>query len=289
MGASKIARDISERKRVERSLKESEERYRALADALDTQVEFRTRELRARTRRLSSSRDNFDSLSSRLMQLQDEEHRRIARELHDSAGQTLAALGINLTRLAQLASHDPAEFAEVIKTSEELIQQLTQEIRTTSYLLHPPLLDERGLSALRWYVQGIAERSGLEIELNFSENFERLPRDTELVIFRVVQECLTNIHRHSGSKRAQIRIQREQENVLVSVQDDGKGISPARLVEIQSQGTGVGISGMRERVRHFGGNLTLSPTVPVQRFPLFSRTKTAPSTDQNTIPNLGVV
>ena len=212
---------------------------------------------------------------------------RIARELHDSAGQTLAALGINLTRLAQLASHNPAEFAEVIKTSDELVQQLTQEIRTTSYLLHPPLLDERGLSsALRWYVQGIAERSGLEIELNFPENFERLPRETELVIFRLVQECLTNIHRHSGSKRAQIRIEREQENVLVSVQDDGKGISPERLVEIQSQGTGVGISGMRERVRHFGGQLNIESNGSGTKVSAIFPAK-RPPTDQKASVNTG--
>jgi two-component system, NarL family, sensor kinase len=222
-----------------------------LADALDTQVQFRTRELERRNSELRE-------LSGRLLESQDVERRHIARELHDSAGQTLAALGMSLSRLAQDAKNNPDQLAKGIEDVEGLVQHLTQEIRTTSYLLHPPMLDEVGISsALDWYVQGLTERSRLQIDLKVSENFGRLPSEMELLIFRLVQESLTNIHRHSGSKTAQIRIQREENAVHVKVEDQGKGISPERLTEIQSQGTGVGIRGMRERVRYFRGDLVI--------------------------------
>jgi PAS domain S-box-containing protein len=258
IGASKIARDISQRKRTERELRESEERYRTLADALDTQVQFRTQELQRRNAEILHQRDQLRSLSQRLIQIQDEERRHIARELHDSAGQTLAALGMNLARLAQNARNNPAQLAKDIEDAEGLVQHLNQEIRTTSYLLHPPLLDESGLSsALDWYVQGLKQRSGLDIDLKIPENFERLPADVELVIFRVVQESLTNVHRHSGSKTASIRLAREADRIIVEVQDKGRGMSGERLNEIQSQGSGVGISGMRERLRHFDGQLVV--------------------------------
>jgi len=256
IGASKIARDITGRKRIERELYESEQRFRILADALDTQVQFRTQELRKRNAEILQQSDQLRDLSGRLILAQDEERRRISRELHDSAGQHLAALGMSLARIEDDAKRDPARLSKSIKDAQDLIQDLTQEIRTTSYLLHPPLLDESGLSsALRWYIDGLAERSGLSIELNIPENLERLAPEVELAIFRLVQECLTNIHRHSGSKTAVIRIAREPDKIYAEVQDHGKGISQERLAEVQSQGVGVGLRGMRERVRQSHGEL----------------------------------
>jgi PAS domain S-box-containing protein len=251
VGASKIAQDITQRKRIERELRESEERYRTLADALDTQVQFRTQEL-------ETSNSALRDLSGRLLASQDHERRHIARELHDSAGQTLAALGMQLARISADAKKNPAQLAKDVEDAEELVRHLSQEIRTTSYLLHPPMLDENGISsALSWYVQGLAERSSLAIDLKVPDDFGRLPSEMELLIFRLVQECLTNIHRHSGSKTARIRVERKESSVDVEVQDQGRGMSPERLAEIQSQGTGVGIRGMRERVRHFRGDLEI--------------------------------
>jgi PAS domain S-box-containing protein len=275
IGASKIARDISQRKRTERELRESEERYRTLADALDTQVQFRTQELERRNLEL---RD----LSGRLLESQDVERRHIARELHDSAGQTLAALGMQLARIREDAKKDPAQLVKNVQSAEELVQHLTKEIRTTSYLLHPPMLDEVGISsALDWYVQGLTERSGLQIDLKVSENFGRLPSEMELLLFRLVQESLTNIHRHSGSKTAQIRIERNESNVHVEVEDQGRGMSPERLAEIQSQGTGVGIRGMRERVRHFRGDLVIESNASGTKVYATLPLKTPPSTHKN--------
>jgi PAS domain S-box-containing protein len=194
----------------------------------------------------------------RLMKVQDEERRRIARELHDSAGQTLTVLGLALAQLVYRAEVIAPELAKEGKEIEGVVQQLHREIRTTSYLLHPPLLDECGLaSAVNWYVEGLGQRSGIAINLDIAENLGRLPSDVELAIFRLVQECLTNIHRHSGSKAASIRIFVDAESLHAEVSDQGKGIAPERLAEIRSGGSGVGIKGMQERLRQFGGTMTV--------------------------------
>jgi PAS domain S-box-containing protein len=253
VGASKVARDITERKRTERALNESEERLRTLADGLETQVRVRTQELEQRNTEVLQQSEQLRELSNRLLQTQDDERRRIARELHDSAGQIVTALGLNLASITHHLGQEPL-IGKAVEESRELIQQLSKEIRTMSYLLHPPLLDENGLlEAIRWYMQGLTERSGLNIELTISENFGRLAGEIELAVFRIVQECLTNIHRHSASKTATIRLSRTAESVSLQIQDEGKGISAEMLARIQAQRSGVGITGIRERVRHFRG------------------------------------
>jgi signal transduction histidine kinase len=251
VGASKVARDVSERRR-------SEEKYRTLAQTLDAEVRVRTSELEQRNAEVEQQSEQLRDLSRRLLQIQDEERRHIARELHDSAGQTLTALGMNLDRVSQEARKNGLPLGEDVEAIQLLVQRLSQEIRTTSYLLHPPMLDEIGLpEALRWYMQGLTERSGLDVNLDVSEDFGRLPLEMELVMFRLIQECLTNIHRHSGSKSAVIGLAREEESVSLEVQDGGKGISPEKLSQIQAQGSGVGIRGMRERVRQFDGRMNI--------------------------------
>ncbi len=196
-------------------------------------------------------------LSSRLQQTQDEERRHIARELHDSAGQLIAALGMNLASMTQHLRKNPV-LGKTLDDSQSLVQQLNKEIRTTSYLLHPPLLDENGLpEAIRWYVEGLMERGNLIVDLNIAEDFGRLPDDAELAVFRVVQESLTNIHRHSESKTAMIQLTRNAEHITVTIQDAGRGIPAEKLEGIQAQRSGVGIAGMRERIRHFKGAMNI--------------------------------
>jgi PAS domain S-box-containing protein len=347
IGASKVARDITEQKRAEQALRESEQRFRIITDASPVMVwmsgtdklcyyfnkgwldfvgraleqesgngwtenvhpedfdrclqiyagnfdarrafemEYRLRHHTGQYRWILdrgvprySARGTFEGYvggcldihnqkeatekvriadeTMRLMKMQDEERRRIARELHDSAGQTLTVLGLSLAQLVQKAEVTAPELAKEGKEIEQVVQQLHREIRTTSYLLHPPLLDECGLvSAINWYVEGLAPRSGIAIKLDVPDNFGRLPSDMELAIFRLVQECLTNIHRHSRSKTASIRIFVASENVHVEVSDQGTGITPERLAEIRSGGSGVGIRGMQERLRQFGGEIII--------------------------------
>jgi PAS domain S-box-containing protein len=290
IGASKIARDITSRKRIERELYESEQRFRILADALDTQVQFRTQELERRNAEIVQQSDQLRQLSGRLMFSQDQERRRIARELHDSAGQNLAALSMGLSRIEAEAKRDPSQVSKSIKDAQNLIQELTDEIRTTSYLLHPPMLDESGLSsALGWYIDGLAERSNLSVQLNISDDVERLAPDVELAIFRLVQECLTNIHRHSGSKTAVIRIARQLDKIHAEVQDHGKGISQERLAQIQFQGIGLGIRGMRERVRQSHGELTIDSNALGTKITATFPTNTSASTESASISKFSSV
>ncbi|HKV82449.1 MAG TPA: PAS domain S-box protein [Candidatus Sulfotelmatobacter sp.] len=243
IGASKVARDISAQVRAAEALRASEEELRHLSQSLDTQVRARTRELQ--------------ELSWQLMRTRDEERRHVARELHDSAGQSLAVLAIEVDQLLQKASNSPELVADIERIRETL-RQLHGEIRTTSYLLHPPLLDESGLqAAISWYAGGLTERTALPISVEISDDLGRLPRDLELVLFRFVQEALTNIHRHANATKAAIFLSTSQTHVTAEVRDNGSGMSAERLQQVTSGGSGVGIRGMRERVRQFQGSMQI--------------------------------
>ena len=188
-------------------------------------------------------------LSVRLIAVQDFERRRIARELHDCTGQTIAILKMNLDRLAQLGELGP-EQTGLVSQSVALVEAMSKQLRTISYLLHPPLLDEIGLvSALRGLVEGFSQRSGIEASLRIDENFSQLPSEVEISIYRIVQECLTNIHRHSGSPTARIRVEQLATEIEIEIQDDGRGMS--------TKGSGMGLFGMRERARQLGGTLEI--------------------------------
>ena len=251
-------RDISDQVRARIAISESEDRFRKLAESLESEVHSRTRELEERNDEVLEQSQTVQALSRSLMHVQDDERRHIARELHDSAGQTLAVLGLNLAKLEQFTAQNEANLRAPIAEAQATLRQLTQEIRTASYLLHPPLLDETGIvAALKWYVEGLGERSGLNISLSLPDKAQRFGRDTELVVFRAVQECLTNIHRHSGSKNAAISVSFSEESISVEVKDWGQGMSPEKLSEIHSNSSGVGIRGMRERVRQLGGQLNI--------------------------------
>jgi PAS domain S-box-containing protein len=198
--------------------------------------------------------------AAHLQNMQDEERRRLARELHDSVGQTLAALSMNIG-IVQAQSHKlDASGARAVLDNAGLVEHASREIRTISHLLHPPLLDVAGLtSALRWYVDGFSERSNIKVNVEIPSDFGRLPDELEIAIFRIVQECLTNIHRHSGSKTATIRLHQQGGDLIVQVQDSGKGIPPEKQHELIELGRGgVGFTGMRERLRRLGGSLEIT-------------------------------
>ena len=218
-------------------------------EAGDVAIKGRNRDL-ARIRELTGS----------LLQLRDDERRKLARDLHDSMGQLLAAVSIDLSFAERESASLSSKAAKAVHEAADLVQQIIKEVRTISHLLHPPLLDEAGLvSAIRCYLDGYAERSNIAVTFEFPADFARLPIEVETAIFRIVQEALTNIHRHSGSPSARIYIGRDSQFVEVAVEDYGKGIPPKRLSELKSNGrSGVGIRGMRERVKQFGGSLEVS-------------------------------
>jgi PAS domain S-box-containing protein len=265
-------------------LKRAEENYRELAETLEEEVQARTKDLQQRSAEVLQQSEQLRELSHRLMQIQDDERRRVARELHDSAGQILTALSMNLSRIVRQTQKGEAVVEKDAQESQALVQELSKEIRTMSYLLHPPLLDECGLSeALQMYIRGLRERSGLQVSLHIAEDFGRLAPEMELVLFRIVQECLTNVHRHSESKVATIQISRTANSVVLKVKDEGKGIPPERLAQIQSQGAGVGVRGMRERVLQLNGKLDIQSgsagTTITVTFPVRAG-DAAPSTNQ---------
>jgi len=195
-------------------------------------------------------------LSGRILSLQDDERRRIARGLHDSLGQYLAALKMNLD-VFRTSKDDKAKLAS---DCAEIVDKCLNETRTISHLLHPPLLDEAGFdSAARWYVDGFSQRSGIKVNLNLPQKLSRMHRDVEVALFRAVQECLTNVHRHSGSSVVDVRLSLSAKQIRLEIKDDGRGIPQERLRSL-NQGAadaGVGLAGMRERIREFGGSLEI--------------------------------
>jgi signal transduction histidine kinase len=198
-------------------------------------------------------------LSRRLIRAQEAERRRIARELHDQTAQNLTAISLALARAEQAFPAGHASVLAVLRETRELAEHSVAEIRTLSYLLHPPLLDEEGLvSAAHWYVSGFVKRSGIHTDLRVSEDFGRLPRDVELALFAVIQECLTNIYRHSRGDRAHILLRRELRDAVVEVSDEGGSPSIEQRIALQ-RSVGVGIRGLRERLHVVGGSFELRP------------------------------
>jgi two-component system NarL family sensor kinase len=208
------------------------------------------------------------------LQAQDEERRRLARELHDSAGQILAAINMNLAPLESANGQIPPAGAKAIKESLGLVDDLSKELRTISHLLHPPMLDEVRLrSALQFYVEGFMERSKIKVDFESPDDLGRLSQEMETTIFRMVQECLTNIRRHSGSLVAKVRVVRHGSQVRVEVADKGKGIRPEKQKTMETGGKlGVGIRGIQERIRQLGGTLEIASSgegaIVVARFPV---------------------
>jgi signal transduction histidine kinase len=222
-----------------KKLQEAEEALQRSHESLERQVVERTATLR--------------QLSASLMRSQDEERRRIARELHDSLGQYLAALSMELNRLAEGGY---SQLTTAFKTLETCIN----ETRTISHLLHPPLLDEVGLaSAIQWYVEGFEKRSGINVALKIT-TIPRLPADIETAVFRVLQEALTNIHRHSCAKRAEVSLAHRSSEIVLDIVDHGKGMPETTLNRFVNSGSagGVGLAGMRERIREIGGDLRIN-------------------------------
>jgi len=252
-GFAKVTQDMTERRKWEERVQELNKELRTRVNQLDESrhiVELRTLELQ--------------KLSAQLLHIQDEERRRIARELHDELGQHLTALKMTL------------DSPGGNKEASQLADTALAMVRNLSYLLHPPLLDESGLRpALHWYVDGLVKRSKMPISMTLKPQlFPRLPQDVEMTIFRVIQESLTNVYRHAGSDSARVEVEKQEEVVIVRVRDYGRGLPPEIVSGRISGALGVGIAGMRERLRQFGGDLLVSRaepgTVVEARIPLFS-------------------
>ena len=197
--------------------------------------------------------------ASRLQNIQDDERRRLARELHDSVGQLLAALAMNIANVSRESDKLSTEGARCLRENTSIVDQINTEIRTISHLLHPPLLDEVGLpAALHWFVDGFTKRSNIQTTLQIPENFPRMAQDVEIAIFRSVQESLTNVHRHSGSPSCSVTIQCVQDQVRVEIKDRGRGVPAEKLSSLDGSSSGVGVRGMQERMLQLGGTLNMT-------------------------------
>jgi signal transduction histidine kinase len=223
---------------------------------LNATLEVRVSE---RTAELKTANDSLRELSGRLLQMQDDERRRIARELHDSVGQLLAAIAMNMTVVEREMDGLSPEAKKAFSENRSFVEQILRGIRTISHLLHPPLLDESGLrSALQWYVEEFSQRSGIEVALDCSPEVGRFSCELETAIFRIVQECLGNIHRHAQSPTAAIRLETGEGHIRLVVSDNGRGIAPEKQRELSSgMRTGVGLRGMKERVAQLAGELKI--------------------------------
>jgi signal transduction histidine kinase len=202
-----------------------------------------------RTAELTEANQELRKLSTSLRHAQDEERRRLARDLHDSVGQLLAGIGMNLGSLRLEKLSDPG--AHALKDVDHILAQATQEVRSLSHLLHPPMLEEAGLcSALQIYLDGFSQRSGIGTALRASEDLPRLSEELEIAIFRIVQEALTNAHKHAAARTITVLLAQAENRIVVQISDDGKGIPRAKA-------PGVGLTGMQERVRELGGKFEL--------------------------------
>jgi signal transduction histidine kinase len=198
-------------------------------------------------------------LSQRLMRARDEERRNVARELHESTGQTLAALKMSMGRLREALPEEDELLHTLLRSAVDLAEDAVREVRTLSYLMHPPMLDEAGLrSALHWYAKGFAERSGISVQVDIPEDFGRHGQEIETTVFRIVQEALTNVHRYSGSRTARIRLGRAEAWVVAEVQDEGCGLPSPNSAPGWSAPLGVGIVGIRERVKQLHGTFEMA-------------------------------
>jgi signal transduction histidine kinase len=238
---------------------EAAELARRELSQLNATLELRVGE---RTAELKAANDSLRELSVRLLQLQDEERRRIARELHDGVGQLLVAISMNNASLEKEADQLSAEARKALLNNDSMVDEILRSIRTISHLLHPPLLDESGLpSALRWYVEEFSQRSGIQVTLDCSPSLERFSSELETAIFRIVQECLGNIHRHSQSPTAAIHLEASGGTAHLVVSDEGRGMSVEKQKQLKSGAPGgVGLRGMRERVAQLGGELQIEST-----------------------------